>query len=187
MLKDELIFEWNDLKTPENYAKHGVTFEEAQYAFLDINKILLRDEAHSFTEQRFYCLGLDRGKAGVLTVRFTYRKEKIRIFGAGYWRKEDDYMKTKIKYSEGPIDIADLKDLVRVPDFLPSPDEIARRMDKTKITITLSADSVEFFKKKAREHDLQYQLLIRHILDEYVAHQMQNEKENEKTKSGKAH
>jgi predicted DNA binding CopG/RHH family protein len=96
-------------------------------------------------------------------------------------------MKTKIKYSEGPIDIADLKDLVRVPDFLPSPDEIARRMDKTKITITLSADSVEFFKKKAREHDLQYQLLIRHILDEYVAHQMQNEKENEKTKSGKAH
>jgi len=51
-------------------------------------------------------------------------------------------MKTKIKYSEGPIDVADLKDLVRVPDFLPSPDEIARRMDKTKITITLSADSV---------------------------------------------
>lgn len=87
MLKDELIFEWNELKNLENYAKHGVTSEEAQYAFLDSNKILLRDEAHSFTEQRFYCLGLDRGKAGVLTVRFTYRKEKIRIFGTGYWRK----------------------------------------------------------------------------------------------------
>jgi len=69
-----LIFEWDELKNLENYAKHGVTFEEAQYAFLDINKIL-------------YCLGLDRGKAGVLTVRFTYCKEKIRIFGAGFWRK----------------------------------------------------------------------------------------------------
>ena len=24
---------------------------------------------------------------GVLTVRFTYRRKKIRIYGAGYWRK----------------------------------------------------------------------------------------------------
>ena len=121
-------------------------------------------------------------RLGLLTV-----KKKFESLAPGIGEKEDDYMKTKIKYSEGPIDVADLKDLVRVPDFLPSPDEIARRMDKTKITIMLSTDSVEFFKKKAREHDLQYQLLIRHILDEYVAHQMQNEKENEKTKSGKAH
>ncbi len=27
----------------------------------------------------------------ILTVRFAYREDKIRIFGAGYWRKGKDY------------------------------------------------------------------------------------------------
>ena len=30
---------------------------------------------------------LVKSPGGVLTVRFTYRDEIIRIFGAGYWRK----------------------------------------------------------------------------------------------------
>ena len=33
----------------------------------------------------FRCLG--KVVEGILTVRFTYRKNKIRIIGAGYWRK----------------------------------------------------------------------------------------------------
>jgi hypothetical protein len=37
------------------------------------------------TEKRHYCFGWVEG--GVLTVRFTYREDVIRIFGAGYWRK----------------------------------------------------------------------------------------------------
>lgn len=34
---------------------------------------------------RYYCFG----KVGddIITVRFTYRNNIIRIFGAGYWRK----------------------------------------------------------------------------------------------------
>ena len=36
-------------------------------------------------EERLFCLGRVRGK--VLTVRFTYREGRIRIYGAGYWRK----------------------------------------------------------------------------------------------------
>ncbi|MBI2058734.1 MAG: BrnT family toxin [Nitrospirae bacterium] len=36
-------------------------------------------------EHRYFCLGRIGG--GILTVRFTYRKEVIRILGAGYWRK----------------------------------------------------------------------------------------------------
>ena len=40
---------------------------------------------HSKTEERFYCFGKVAG--GVLTVRFTYRGDLIRIIGAGYWRK----------------------------------------------------------------------------------------------------
>jgi hypothetical protein len=34
---------------------------------------------------------------GIMTVRFTYRKRKIRIIGAGYWRKGKD-----IYYAERP-------------------------------------------------------------------------------------
>ncbi|MDD5628058.1 MAG: BrnT family toxin, partial [Elusimicrobia bacterium] len=40
---------------------------------------------HSQTEQRFYCFGKVGG--GILTVRFTYRQHRMRIIGAGYWRK----------------------------------------------------------------------------------------------------
>ncbi|MGB7075744.1 MAG: BrnT family toxin [Xanthobacteraceae bacterium] len=40
---------------------------------------------HSRTERRYFCFGSVDG--AVMTVRFTYRKGRIRIFGAGYWRK----------------------------------------------------------------------------------------------------
>ena len=87
MLKDEPAFEWNELKHLENQRKHGVSFEEAQYAFLDHNQIIVRDDDHSQSEQRYYCFGLGKNKTRVLTVRFTYRNGKIRIFGSGYWRR----------------------------------------------------------------------------------------------------
>lgn len=80
-------FEWNEVKNLENQDKHGVSFEEAQYAFFDENRVIAEDLAHSQAEKRFYCFGLNRDKTGILTVRFTYRKGIIRIFGAGYWRK----------------------------------------------------------------------------------------------------
>jgi hypothetical protein len=37
------------------------------------------------TEKRYYCFA--KLEDGIITVRFTYRNGKIRIFGAGYWRK----------------------------------------------------------------------------------------------------
>lgn len=80
-------FEWNDAKNQENEQKHGVTFYEAQYAFLDADRIIAEDLSHSQTEKRYYCFGLNNQGTGVLTVRFTYRNGRIRIFGAGYWRK----------------------------------------------------------------------------------------------------
>jgi len=41
--------------------------------------------SHSSSERRYYCFGLVEN--GIMTVRFTYRNDVIRIFGAGYWRK----------------------------------------------------------------------------------------------------
>lgn len=80
-----LHFEWDAGKDRENRSKHGVSFETAQYAFADLKRVIAEDLEHSRLERRFYCLG--RVGDGVLTVRFTLRENKIRIIGAGYWRK----------------------------------------------------------------------------------------------------
>lgn len=78
-------FDWDPDKDAENQRKHGVPFSRAQYVFADPQRVIAKDEAHSQTEERFYCFGEVDG--GVLTVRFTYRASVIRIIGAGYWRK----------------------------------------------------------------------------------------------------
>ncbi len=78
-------FEWDFEKDLINLAKHGVSFIEAQYAFLDSNRVIAEDLSHSHREKRYYCFG--KVGDGILTVRFTYRRGSIRIFGAGYWRR----------------------------------------------------------------------------------------------------
>jgi uncharacterized protein len=78
-------FEWDSTKDELNQKKHGVSFAMAQLAFLDASRIILKDLEHGDDEKRFYCLG--RVSEGIMTVRFTYRNNKIRIIGAGYWRK----------------------------------------------------------------------------------------------------
>ena len=83
----EQNFEWDEAKNKENQQKHSVTFYEAQHAFLDTNRVIAEDMNHSQAEQRYYCFGLNKEGNGILTVRFTYRSGRIRIIGAGYWRK----------------------------------------------------------------------------------------------------
>ena len=78
-------FEWDDEKDLVNQIKHGISFAEAQYAFADPNRVIAEDISHSQSEKRYYCFGQVGG--GVITVRFTYRDNVIRIYGAGYWRK----------------------------------------------------------------------------------------------------
>ncbi len=78
-------FEWSETKNIQNRNKHNISFDEAQYAFADAKRIIAKDIEHSATEERFYCFGKISNK--IVTVRFTYREQKIRIFGAGYWRK----------------------------------------------------------------------------------------------------
>jgi len=80
-----MTFEWDVKKNEENKKKHGVSFELAQYAFGDSNRVIAEDLSHSGKEKRFYCFG--KVNEGIITVRFTYRKKVVRIFGAGYWRK----------------------------------------------------------------------------------------------------
>ena len=78
-------FEWDPSKDQENQEKHRVAFAMAQLAFADSRRVIAEDHSHSSIEKRYYCIGEVGG--GILTVRFTYRDEVIRIYGAGYWRK----------------------------------------------------------------------------------------------------
>ncbi len=78
-------FEWDEEKDKENQSKHGISFLTAQQAFLDPQRVIAEDINHSTEENRYYCMG--HVGEGILTVRFTYRGNVIRIYGAGYWRK----------------------------------------------------------------------------------------------------
>jgi len=78
-------FEWDESKNFQNQEKHNVSFEQAQYAFADPNRIIAEDISHSQKEKRYYCFG--KVEEEIITVRFTYRANIIRIIGAGYWRK----------------------------------------------------------------------------------------------------
>ena len=81
----KIPFEWDEKKDKENQKKHDVSFAVAQHAFMDLNRIIVEDAEHSSEEDRYYCIG--RVGEGIITVRFTYRANVIRIFGAGYWRR----------------------------------------------------------------------------------------------------
>ncbi len=72
-------------------------------------------------------------------------------------------MKKKTTYTNEP-----LGEVQVVPDFLPSPEELAFREESVKITIALSKKSLEFFKNEASKHHTQYQRMIRRLLDVYV-------------------
>jgi len=74
-------------------------------------------------------------------------------------------MEAKIKYTNEP-----LGELRIVDDFLPSPEDLLFKEENVKITITLSKNSVDFFKNEAKMHNTQYQKMIRKLLDLYAAH-----------------
>jgi len=57
---------------------------------------------------------------------------------------------------------------VVVPDFLPSPAELAFREEGVKVTLALSKKSIDLFKSEATKNRTQYQRMIRRLLDAYV-------------------
>ena len=72
-------------------------------------------------------------------------------------------MKSRIKYTNEPLEMA------VVEDFLPPPDQLVLKQDTVKVTIGLSKPTVEFFKTRARQNHTQYQKMIRRLLDLYAA------------------
>ncbi len=76
-------FAWDPRKARSNLVKHGVSFEEAQSAFLDENARLIDDPDHSDDEDRFLLLGYSF-QARCLIVSHCYRKSDavIRLISA---------------------------------------------------------------------------------------------------------
>ena len=79
------LFCWSEAKEKANILRHGLSFREAIEAFSDVHRIVAKDDKHSLEEERLFCIGRVSGR--VATVRFTYREELVRVFGAGFWRK----------------------------------------------------------------------------------------------------
>ena len=78
-------FTWDPAKELENIYKYGVDFITVAKVFKDPERKIFIDAKHSKREERLFCIG--KVKNRILTVRFTYREGKMRIIGAGCWRK----------------------------------------------------------------------------------------------------
>ena len=86
-------FVWDFDKEQENIQKHGIDFVLASQVFDDSERQIFIDSKHSIFEERFFCIG--RAGEQIMTVRFTYRGDQIRIIGAGYWRRGKAYYEEK--------------------------------------------------------------------------------------------
>ncbi len=73
--------------------------------------------------------------------------------------------KRKAKYTDEPIG-----KLKIVKDFLPSPKDLVLKEETTKITLSLTKTSVDFFKSEAEKHHTHYQTMIRALIDSYTSH-----------------
>jgi len=72
-------------------------------------------------------------------------------------------MSSKIKYTNEALGKVKV-----VEDFLPPPEELAFKEESVKVTMSLSKESVEFFKSEASKHHSSYQAMIRKLLDLYA-------------------
>ena len=78
-------------------------------------------------------------------------------------------MSKKTRYIDAPRGIAGVINRAEViGDFLPPPAELILRDETTKVTISLTRKSVEFFKSSAKKQGIPYQAMIRKVLDLYA-------------------
>lgn len=76
-----LTFEWDEAKARANRQKHGVSFEEAATAFLDLHARVYDDPDSSDIEERFLLVGLSAARRALLVVHGA-RAQRLRIISA---------------------------------------------------------------------------------------------------------
>ena len=74
-------FEWDANKASANFAKHGVSFEEAMEVFYDPNSLEQYDSLNSADEVRFTIIGLSSRR--LLQVAYAERaQDALRVISA---------------------------------------------------------------------------------------------------------
>jgi uncharacterized protein len=73
-------FQWANKKAASNYAKHGVSFENAKLAFNDLFSLEKIDDREWYGEERLTIIGMVHDR--ILFVVYTMRGEAIRIISA---------------------------------------------------------------------------------------------------------
>jgi hypothetical protein len=158
------LFEWDEAKAHVNVARRGVSFELAQYAFLDRRRVIVPDlsiiaarsngtsASAGWTAASRRCSSHGVADASGLLARDIGVKE------SGSMKKRT------IRHTEGEIG------RIRAPgkDFLPSPDKLVLRESNVKVTLSLSRKSVDFFKREAKKSRVPYQRMIRALVDAYA-------------------
>ena len=71
-------FEWDEANAHNNWERHRVTPEEAEYVFFNEPLVVRSDVRHSKQEKRYYALGQTSG-ARRLFVAFTIRRSLFRV------------------------------------------------------------------------------------------------------------
>ncbi len=71
-------FEWDKSKAARNFAKQGVTFNEAETVFDDPLYVDFYDPHHSEDEDRYLVVG-ESNQGHLLIVSYTERRDSIRI------------------------------------------------------------------------------------------------------------
>lgn len=91
-------FEWDSTKADQNFAKHGVSFIEAETVFDDPFFLVFPDKLHSVGELRYLILG-ESELGELLVVSYTERGDVIRLISARLAtpKEEADYEKEKYR------------------------------------------------------------------------------------------
>lgn len=71
----------------------------------------------------------------------------------------------KVNYTDEPIGKIKI-----IPDFLPEPHQLVLKTETKKITLSLTKESIEFFKDEAEKYHTNYQSMIRELLAQYATH-----------------
>lgn len=93
-LNAPISFEWDEGNSLKNLTKHGISCEKCEGLFLNLPLVLI-DNKHSATEQRYWALG--EVDSDYLHITFTMRNNRIRVISTrSMSRKEKEiYEKTK--------------------------------------------------------------------------------------------
>ncbi|MES2998763.1 MAG: CopG family transcriptional regulator [Pseudomonadota bacterium] len=76
----------------------------------------------------------------------------------------------KVNYTGEPIGKINL-----VSDFLPEPHELVLKEETKKVTLSLTKESLDFFKQAAKTYHTNYQKMIRQLLAQYASHYTEKE------------